>query len=361
MIRILLIGGAAVILTGWAAPSAARENPRTDAEIIAVLDKCVVEQRRAPGIVVGIIDDKGSRVFAKGVFDRRQDTKVTSDTVFEIGSVTKVFTTLLLQKMVDDGEVKLDDPISKYLPAAVKTPTRHGREITLVDLATQTSGLPRMPDNFAPKDPNNPYADYTVSQLYDFLSRYQLTRDIGAEYEYSNLGVGLLGHILALRAGTNYEALVVRRICDPLHMNSTRITLSPELKARLAPGHSVWGRRVENWDIVTLAGAGGLRSTANDMLKFMAANAGLSDSTLASAMSATHQPRHAAESGREIGLAWQIEPASGTVWHNGGTAGYHAYIGFKTNPRRAVVVLGNSFSSIDDIGQYVLGDRPNVN
>jgi CubicO group peptidase (beta-lactamase class C family) len=356
----LLIGGGAILLAGRVARLYAQEKPKTDSDINALLDKCVMQQRRAPGIVIGLLDDKGAKVFARGTFDGAHSAPVTGDTVFEIGSVTKVFTALLLQEMIDSGEVALNDPISKFLPSKVKVPTRNGREITLVDLATQTSGLPRMPDNLDSKNDDNPYADYTVEQLYDFLSRYQLTRDIGRKFEYSNLGVGLLGHLLALRAATNYEALVVRRVCIPLQMNSTRITLSPDLQARLAPGHNAMGLTVSNWDFPTLAGAGGLRSTANDLLKFLAANTGLATSSLSNAMLATQQPRHDSGSGSKIGLIWQIQTSSGAIWHNGGTGGYHSYIGFKKNPRRAVVVLANSENSIDDIGQYLLGDRADV-
>jgi CubicO group peptidase (beta-lactamase class C family) len=117
--------------------------------------------------------------------------------------------------MVAKGEVRLDDPVAKYLPTSVRVPSRNGKQITLIDLATQSSGLPRMPNNFTPADNANPYADYTVAQLYAFLSGYELTRDIGSRYEYSNLGVGLLGHALALRAGKSYEDLVTERILRP--------------------------------------------------------------------------------------------------------------------------------------------------
>jgi CubicO group peptidase (beta-lactamase class C family) len=306
------------------------------------------------------VDEKGPRVFARGVRENGETAPVNGDTLFEIGSVTKVFTATLLQEMVDSGEVTLNDPISKFLPHGVETPMRKAKEITLVDLATQTSGLPRLPDNLDPKDPENPYADYTVEQLYAFLSRYELKRDIGRKFEYSNLGLGLLGHVLALRAGTNYEALVVRRVCDPLKMNSTRITLSPDLKDRLASGHNGMGLTVKNWDLPTLAGAGALRSTANDLLKFLAASSGLSKSSLSSALLATQQPRKSSGAGRMIGLVWQIETNSGVIWHNGGTGGYHSYIGFKKDARRAVVVLANSENDIDDIGQYLLGDRAEV-
>src|SRR5207244_7748295 len=154
--------------------------------------------RHGEGIVVGLLDPSGARrIIAVGV---------DQAAVFEIGSITKTFTASILADMVDHGEVRLDDPVAKYLPPSVRVPSRNGKQITLLDLATQSSGLPRMPSNFTPKDSLNPYADYTVQQMYAFLSSYALTRDVGAEYEYSNLGVGLLGHALALKAGTSYEA-----------------------------------------------------------------------------------------------------------------------------------------------------------
>src|SRR2546423_4461591 len=182
----------------------------TDDEIKSILQDRIDRAKRSGGIVVGLIDDKGTRIISYGKPSRESTKIVNGDSVFEIGSITKVFTAILLADMVERGEVSLNDPISKYLPKSVKTPTRDGREITLLDLATQTSGLPRLPGNMRPRDQNNPYADYTVEQMYEFLSGYTLTRDIGEKYEYSNFGVGLLGHILALRAGTDYETLVVK-------------------------------------------------------------------------------------------------------------------------------------------------------
>src|SRR5262249_55292167 len=156
--------------------------------------------KHGTGIVVGLLDASGRRrILAVGV---------DSNGVFEIGSITKTFTATALADMVEHGEVGLDDPVAKYLPDSVHVPTRNGKQITLLDLATQSSGLPRMPSNMTPQDPMNPYADYSVQQMYAFLAGYQLTRDIGASYEYSNLGVGLLGHALALKAGTSYETLV---------------------------------------------------------------------------------------------------------------------------------------------------------
>ena len=211
-----------------------------DAEIHQILADRIGSQDTGIGIVVGVIDAKGRRVVAYGSLAKDDKRTLNGDTVFEIGSMTKVFTSLVLMDMVQKGEVAVTDPVSKYLPASVKVPERNGKKITLQDLSTQSSGLPRMPSNFHPKDASNPYVDYSAEQLYEFLSGYQLTRDIGSQYEYSNLGVGLLGHALTLRAGMDYEAMVRSRICEPLGMNSTRVTLYARNENTI--GHWTWPR-----------------------------------------------------------------------------------------------------------------------
>ncbi len=329
----------------------------TDDEIREILRDRIDVAKKSVGIVVGLVDDKGIRIVSYGKPNQNSDQTVNGDSVFEIGSVTKVFTAILLTDMVERGEVSLSDPISKYLPESVKTPTRAGKQITLLDLATQTSGLPRMPGNFTPKDQQNPYADYSVEQMYASISGHTLTRDIGAKYEYSNLGVGLLGHILELRARTDYENLVRTRIGRPLKMDSTGIKLTPEMQAHLAKGHNSVRLPVPNWDLPTLAGAGALRSTVNDMLKFVAANLGLKKSPLLAAMQKAHQSQQqTGVSDLEIGLGWHILKKFDTeiVWHNGGTAGYHSFIGFDQKRLKGVVVLSNSTNDIDDIGRHLL-------
>jgi CubicO group peptidase (beta-lactamase class C family) len=255
-------------------------------------------------IVVATIEKgKSPRIFSAGSSGSARH--LDGNTVFEIGSITKTFTTALLADMVQRGEVRLDDPVSKFLPATVHVPSRGGKEITLLDLATQSSGLPRLPNNMHPANMLNPYADYTVQQLYDFLSHYELTRDIGSQFEYSNLGVGLLGHVLALRAEKSYEALLTERILEPLGMHDTRITLTPEMREHLAPGHAGNGTPVPNWDLPTLAGAGALKSTANDMAKFLAANLDSTSGRVARALAFAHAPRRDAGSDElKIGLVW---------------------------------------------------------
>ncbi|HEV7571165.1 MAG TPA: serine hydrolase [Thermoanaerobaculia bacterium] len=329
----------------------------SDADIRAILADRIDVQHQGVGIVVGVIDASGRRVIAYG--NRSKDGKpVDANTVFEIGSVTKVFTSLLLADMVQHGEVALTDPVSKYLPPNVKVPERGGKKITLIDLATHTSGLPRLPSNMQPKDPANPYADYTAAQLYEFLSSAELTRDIGSKYEYSNLGGGLLGHVLARRAGTDYDTLVQKRILDPLGMTSTTVSIS-RAKDRLAVGHDASLQPVANWDFGVLAGAGALRSTANDLLAFVAATIGLTKSPLATSMAAmlaTRRPTGVPN--LEIALGWHISTINGheIVWHNGGTGGYRTWIGFDPKSRTGVVVLSNTSTTagVDDIGAHLL-------
>src|SRR5579863_3830079 len=301
-----------------------------DAEIRKILADRVGAQNLGIGIVVGVIDGQGRRVVAYGSLAKDDPRTLNGDTIFEIGSMTKVFTSLVLMDMVQKGEVSVTDPVSKYLPASVKVPERNGKKITLQDLATQSSGLPRMPSNFKPKDAMNPYADYTADQLYEFLSGYQLTRDIGAQFEYSNLGVGLLGHVLSLRTGMEYEAMVRARVLGPLGMTNTRVTLSPEMKARLAVGHNASLVAVPNWDLAVLAGAGALRSSANDMLTFLAANLGYTKTPLAAAMAAEISIRRPAGApDMEIAYNWLVQTKNGNsiIWHNGGTGGYRTYMG----------------------------------
>jgi len=338
------------------APKAAADM--SDAEIRAILSGRLDPQRDT-GIVAGLIHEGHTHVIAAGKAGPGNFRAMDGDTVFEIGSATKVFTAVLLADMMERGEMRLDDPAAKYLPSAVRIPSRNNRQITLLDLATHTSGLPRLPSNLNPKDPANPYADYSVGQLYAFLSGYALPRDIGEQFEYSNLGMGLLGHILALKAGTTYEALISKRILNPLGMKDTAITLSPKLRARMAQGHNSAGSAVADWDLPTLAGAGALRSTVNDMLRFVSANLAAAG-PLAPALRLTHESRRAIGTpDGSIGLAWLLRRGFGTeiVWHNGGTGGFHSFLGFDPKIGDGVVILHNSAAGIDDIGFHLINGR----
>jgi D-alanyl-D-alanine-carboxypeptidase/D-alanyl-D-alanine-endopeptidase len=329
-----------------------------DAEIREILADRIDVKHQTVGIVVGIIDANGRRYISHRTFDAKDPKPVGNDTVFEIGSVTKVFTSTLLADMVRKGEVKLEDPVAKYLPKEAKLPERGGKQVTLLDLATHSSSLPSLPSNFKPKDSNNPYADYTEAQLWEFLAGYQLTRDIGTKFEYSNMGVGLLGQALARRAGMSYEALLQARITGPLKMENTRIELSPAMRSRLAPGHSPTGAPAANWDLPTFAGAGALRSDVRDMLTFVAANLGYESTPLAGAMEDMTKVRRPAVGEMQIALAWLVPPPKDheIYWHNGGTGGYRSFIGYDAKTRVGIVVLSNMFTNlgVDDIGMHLL-------
>jgi len=333
----------------------------SDAEIRKILIDRVDVQNKSVGIVVGIIGSKERRVISYGHLDVGDPRPLNGDTVFEIGSITKVFTSLLLADMVQRGEVSLDDPVARYLPSTVKVPERNGRKITLVDLAAHTSGLPRYPGNLYRTNPKNPFADYTVEQLYECLSSCQLQWDIGSKCEYCNLlGVGLLGHVLERIADMDYESLVRSRICAPLSMNDTRITLTPEMKARLAVGHDVTLKPTENWDLPTFAGAGALRSTVNDLFIFLSANLGFTMSPLAPAMAAQLKVRHrpAGPDPRDYYcLGWGISVTNDkeVICHSGGTGGYCTWAGYDAGTRVGVVALSNTtFHHVDDIGIHLL-------
>jgi CubicO group peptidase (beta-lactamase class C family) len=330
-----------------------------DVEIRKILVQRIDESKQAVGIVVGVVEPSGRRIVSYGALAKDDKRPLDGNTIFEIGSITKVFTSLLLADMVERGEVALTDPISKYLPANVKVPERNGRSITLQDLSNHTSGLPRLPANLGMKDQTNPYADYTVDQLYQFLSSYTLPRDIGSQYEYSNLGGGLLGHVLTRRAGMDYEALVRSRITGPLKMSSTAIALSTDMRARFAAGHNETLTPVSNWDLPTLAGAGALRSSTNDLMNFVSANLGLTESPLAPAMARMLTVRRSTGGpGVDIALGWHIFTSGGRdiIWHNGGTGGYRTFIGFDPKARVGVVVLSNTSTTlgVDDIGRHLL-------
>jgi D-alanyl-D-alanine-carboxypeptidase/D-alanyl-D-alanine-endopeptidase len=314
-----------------------------------------IEHGHSPSIVVGIIDKDGPQYYLFGT-KTVGGRPVDEHSIYEIGSISKTFTGILLAEMALNGQLKTDDPAQKYLPATVKMPTRDGKQITLGHLSDHTSGLSRLPSNMAPQDPTNPYADYTVDQMHAFLNDYTLPRDIGSEYEYSNLAAGLLGHILALQAGSSYEALMIAKIAGPLGMNETKITLDDNIKQRLAMGYSQ-GVQVSNWDIPTLAGAGAIRSSLHDMLLYVAANMGLKKSKLYPAMQLSHQVRHdKAGNGTRIGLGWHISKGAegDVIWHNGGTGGYRTFVGFVNETGKGVVVLTNSSKGADDIGFRLL-------
>jgi len=315
------------------------------------------QERVAAGIhqtlVFGVVDGDHSAVVAFGTLD---DGKAPDgDTVYEIGSITKTFTATLLARAVLAGAVTLDTPVAQLLPD-FKIPSRGNKEITLGQLATQHSGLPRLPSNLLPKDGADPYADYDAAKLKAFLAGYQLPRDPDAGYEYSNLGFGLLGYALAQSEHTSWDALTNEAILKPLGMTMSGTALSDAMRARLAAGHDSLGNAIKNWDFDAMAGAGAIRSTANDMLRYLKANMGIDASPLTAAMKLAQEPRSDANKTNRIGLAWMTS-RTGIAWHNGQTGGYRSYLGFTADRQHGVVILSNTAIDIDDLGFATLNPR----
>jgi CubicO group peptidase (beta-lactamase class C family) len=319
-------------------------------EVKALLVQMVNVEKRVPGIVVGMIaDDPQERwVVGYGRLSATDERVPDGDTVFEIGSITKVFTGILLAQAVLNGEVKLDDPISMYLPEGVTAPEYEGKSITLLDLATHTSGLP-----------GNLCHIITFEQMYAFLSGYRLTREPGSSYEYSNYGMGLLGNILVLSADqADYEALLLERIFRPLGMDSTRVLLTAEMRSRLAAPHTASLAQTHLWDNPTLAGAGMIRSTANDLLTFLAANMGLTETELQPALQLANTPQRPSVGKDTIGLGWQVAANPGSHWHNGQTNGSHSYLAWDPERKFGVVLLANAAVDIDYFVRLLIGRLP---
>ncbi len=307
------------------------------------------------GMVIALLDEQGSRVFSAGRLDNGSDQEVDGDTVFELGSVTKVFTALLLQDAVRRGEMKLDDPVSQYLPERVTVPALGGKEITLLNLAVQDSGLPWHPDNLsdkpikylALKELKEGSEAYTVEKMYAFLSGYKLKQVPGASFQYSNVGMALLGHAIERNTGADYESLVVDRICRPLKMENTRITLPPALKARLARGHLDDGTSSEHFNLQVQAPAGSLLSTANDLLKFLSANLGFSQSPLTPLLEEMQVNRHTGSPMfGKTAMPWVDSgvynpPGAELLGHAGGGYGTVAFVALDRQKRRGVIVLTN--------------------
>ncbi|WP_425636522.1 serine hydrolase [Algoriphagus yeomjeoni] len=311
-------------------------------------------------IAIGIIDQDGIRYYNFGSRDSF-GAEVNEHSIFEIGSISKTFTATLLADQALNGDLKLDDPINELLPDRIKIPVLGKQKITLGHLSDHTSGLPNMPGNFKPANPKNPFADYTPPQMYEFISNYTPTREVGTNFEYSNLAFGLLGHALSLHVGKTYEDLVSEVITGPLGMNETKTTFDEQMIKNLAVGKNEFGQSTENWNFSTLAGAGGIRSSTADMIKYLSAQLGFTQTPLMQAFELTHHKRHEKYLVRRgdnplgMGLGWIIATNSdgNNYWHGGSTGGYTSYIGFNKTMQKGVVVLATGYDP-SDIGAYLM-------
>ena len=317
------------------------------------------------GMVIALLDEHGVKIFQAGKLDNGTDQEVNADTLFEIGSVTKTFTALLALEMAQRGELNLDDPVTKYLPSSVKVPSQGGKQITLLNLAVQDSGLPFNATNFTGKGNKEQYDSYTADKMYAFLSGYALKDPPGTKFQYSNLGMSLLGHVLERISKTNFESLVLDRICRPLHMDSTYVTPPPVLKSRMAVGHDNHGKRAPDFDLQVMVPAGALHSTVNDLVKYVAAQIGLTNSPLSELMQQSQIIRHTGSPDfGKTAMPWFDRnafnpPGTELLTHGGGTLGSAAFIGFDKKQRRGVVILSNqTYCHSSTVGSTILQGLP---
>ncbi|MFC2099540.1 serine hydrolase domain-containing protein [Candidatus Bipolaricaulota bacterium] len=373
MQRLLLAGAGFLGILLLAIAGGSHEPTPVDVDGLRAEIDAIAEEHVRVGAMIGVIDRNGyRRTFSYGSNSLNDSAPLDEDSLFDIGSITKTFTSTLLSEMELRGLVDLRASVGRYLPSErVTMPTFDGKEIELIHLATQTSGLPKKPqDSGYPKPPGiNPldhYAAYTTDYVYGYLSDYcVLEFEPGTKWLYSNTGSGLLGHVLGLIDGTSYWELLKRAILDELGMTSTFLFVPDERQPDLARGHNENNGYAPPYHANDIfQGAGFLKSSLADMFIFLEANLGLIDTPLAAALSATHRPRVEinADLG-SIGLDWlvgKLGDRQEVVSHGGRTGGYGAYIGFNKKLQTGVIVLCN-FSVIDvatEIGERVLQAIP---
>jgi CubicO group peptidase (beta-lactamase class C family) len=319
-----------------------------DRDLASALSNGELAPQTGAGVSIAVYEHGVRRVFSYGA--------AKPDSIFEIGSLTKTFTGLTLSQMAVQGKVKLDEPVRELLPAGtVAKPA--GPEITLLDLATQRSGLPSMPDNIDLADMENPYADYHTADLLTYIRKHGVANPNHTSSFSGSLGFGLLGVALANRAGTSYAALLKEEVTDPLGLTDTTTTLSAEQKLRFLPGHDQFHGAAKAWDSDALSGALAIRSTADDMLTYLVANlhpenlkpvaGSMGAASLPAALRQSLQPQSEIVSGRDIALAWQYQKETGSYWHSGATAAFSSYAFFNRKNDYAAVVLLNTSPGVN--------------
>lgn len=312
-----------------------------------------IQRTNTVGLSIGILKNGAFKVYNYGETKKGSNKLPDSNTLYEIGSVTKTFTATLLAWYVNQGKLKLTDPITKYLPDSVAANPQL-KNITLLSLCNHTSGLPNLPANFSaqtPYDGGDPYKNYNKQLLFAYLKTCRLNNEPGAAYTYSNLGMGLLGVILEKVSGKPFEQMVVDVITTPLLMKSTAQHLRGSLADRFAPLYDDSGTLTPAWDFDALAAAGALRSTMNDLGNYAKASLSAANAPLHDALKLTQQVT-LKNTDTPVGLAWNIIKINGVdyIFHNGSNYGSSSFLAFNTEKKFAVIVLSNAAESTDGLG-----------
>jgi len=338
------------------------DNPKASAQDKFVDSVAMGYIRRLPpvGLSIGILREGKTRFYGYGETVKGNGKIPDAGTIFEIGSISKTFTATMLGLAVGEGKIRLDDPVNRYLPDSIPLLQYEGKVATIRTLSNHTSGIPRMPGNFQATVVNgmDPYASYTVADLYRFLRELKLGRAPGTEFEYSNAAVGLLGTILQKQYGRSYEELLLGEVAGPLGMTDTRVNIRGVDSARFAGGYDDKGAYNGPWNLsAAFAGAGAIRSTARDMLKYAGAEMGDPGvpGLLAKAMQLT-QTLTFQDGHTRIGLGWIVVSSAGDdiLFHNGGTGGYRSYLAINVKKKIAVVLLSNCGIGVDEEGANLM-------
>ena len=334
-------------------------NPLKDSTdmVVEKLVRSYIQKGNTSGLLVALIEGGRVRRYSYGSINKTQEVLPDpADTFFEIGSVTKTFTTLLMAKQVIAGKMKLEDPINKYLPDSITALTIGNTPLTLKHLANHTSGLPRLPANIfnGKVDPQDPYRHYLSDSLYHFMKTYQVKETPGTKFSYSNLGAGLLGMILENTTGKSFNHLIVEEIARPLGMFKTKVELTKIDEKNFAQGYDERGQATAPWDLASLKGSGAIRSTLNDMVIFIQAQLG-QENPLSKAIELTHQKTFSSIE-QDMGLGWRINKnqTSSYLHHSGGTGGFRSFVGFDKHRQIGVVILSNAAEEVTEIGEYML-------
>lgn len=296
------------------------------------------------GLTLGVLENGQMHFYGYGETAKDNQLIPDENTLFEIGSITKTFTSTILAYFVNEGKIGLKDPVNKYLPDSIVSLQYNGKPVTIQSLANHSSGLPRVPANLISNaDPSNPYKKYDDDRLFSFLAHYKPYREPGAQYEYSNLAVGLLGVILERISGKPYEQLVQEIICEPLQMKNTRVDLVSGDTTKFAIGYNLQLLPVHSWEFSSLAGAGAIRSGINDMLLYAKAQVSKQNTKLQKAIELTHELTF--EYGDyKVALGWHLFNLGGKNYlaHDGQTGGYCSSMIFNPASGKAVVILTNA-------------------
>ncbi len=302
----------------------------------------LVENQIADGLSVGYVEGEHWGIVHLGAANQGDET-ANFRTIYELGSVSKVFTSLLLADAVVRGEIDLDSAADVTNLAGIRLPTFDGTPIKWIDLSTHRSGLPRLPTDFQPTDMSDPYLNYDSKRAAAFVKEFKLPRKPGELQEYSNFGVSVLGYLVTQKAGKSYQQLLKERIAEPLGMIDCTVSLTSDQEKQQALPHSRFGSSTSRWTFADLPGAGGINASMRDMMRFAKAQLNPPTGKLGEAVElAWSQQRNADASGPAMGLGWMIASDGQTRWHNGQTGGSSSALFINRELKCAVIILCNT-------------------